>query len=630
MYGWMGKILHVNLSDAKITRFSTQPYAGPYLGGRGIGARIYREMVKPEVGAFDPENRLTFMTGPLVGTGAQAATQLSVVGKSPMAFPEGYCYGSFGGFVGAELKKAGFDGIVVEGSAPRPVYLWIHDGESELRDASALWGQNGYRTGEMLRQAHGEKTCFVTTGVAGERRVRTAIALASHGCTLSAGFGAVMGSKNLKAIAIMGTRKIPVADPDALRELNRYTIRISKGINPSVPTFRVLPGYTPGHTLERISKGGCYLCGMECLRGVYRYDRRLEGLRKCQSLDYYQPWQHGREDEPVETFFDAPDLADDYSIDTWELMAIIDWLGGCYKSGALTEKETGLPLARIGTGEFLKKLIHSIAYREGFGDVLAEGLVRIGDRVSARARALFPRYLAPIMANDFNPPRAFFANALLYPMEPRVHHNYLHEIVFVNAAWVLNQLRPGSTPVTTKVVHDIARAFWGSNEAGDFSSYEGKALAAKKILNRTYIKESLGLCDFVWPITYSFNTPDHVGAPDLEARLFTAVTGVSGEVFDQCAERIYNLQRLILLREGRRVPEADYPPEFNFTEPLLAMHGSDVTVVPGPNDEGVSYIGNVLDRDKFRGMLREYYRLRGWDEETGLPRPETLTALDLG
>jgi aldehyde:ferredoxin oxidoreductase len=630
MYGWMGKILQVNLSNSKITQFSTQPYAESYLGGRGIGTRIYWEKVKPETKAFAPENYLIFTTGPLVATGAQGATQLSVVGKSPMTLTEGYCYGSFAGFVGAELKKAGFDGVVIEGRASRPVYLWIHDGEAELRDASSLWGKNSYQTGEMLQQAHGEKTRFITTGVAGERRVRTAVALASHGCTLSAGFGAVMGSKNLKAIAIMGNGKIAVADPDRLKELNRYTIQISKGINPSFPSFRVLPGYTPGHTLERISKGGCYLCGMECLRGMYRYDQRLVGLRKCQSLDYYRPWLYGREDEPIETFFDAPDLADDYSLDTWELMAISDWLRECYRSGVLSEKETGLPLAKIGTGEFLKKLIHSIAYREGFGDALAEGLVRIGDRVSAKARSRFPHYLAPIMANDFNPPRVFFVNALLYPMEPRVHHNYLHEIAFVYSAWLLNQSQPGSTPVTTKVVHDIARAFWGSDEAGDFSSYGGKAVAAQKILNRTYLKESLGLCDFAHPITYSLHTPDHVGDPDLGAKLFTAVTGIAGEVLDQYAERIYNLQRLILLREGRRVPEADYPLEYNFTEPVKATHGSDVTTVPGPDDQAVSFIGNVLDRDKFTAMLKEYYRLRGWDEDTGLPRPETLAALGLG
>jgi aldehyde:ferredoxin oxidoreductase len=191
MYGWMGKILHVDLNDSRITESSTQPYAEKYLGGRGLASRIYWERVTPGIKAFDPENYLIFMTGPLVATGAQAATRMSVVGKSPMAYPEGYCYGNMGGFFGAELKKAGFDGIVITGRAPGPVYLWIHNGEAELRDASSLWGQGAYRTGELLQQAHSDRARFVTTGIAGERLVRTAVAFASHQSASTAGFGAV-------------------------------------------------------------------------------------------------------------------------------------------------------------------------------------------------------------------------------------------------------------------------------------------------------------------------------------------------------------------------------------------------------------------------------------------------------
>ena len=198
MHGWAGKILQVNLTDSEISTISTQPYAERYLGGRGIASRLYWEMVAPGVRAFDPENRLIFMTGTLVATGAQGATRLTIVGKSPMTLPEGYCYGNMGGFFGAELKKAGFDGIIISGSAPRPIYIWINDNEVELRDASSLWGQGAYRTGEMLQKAHGDNVRFVTTGVAGERLVRTAIAFASHQSTSTAGFGAVMGSKNLK------------------------------------------------------------------------------------------------------------------------------------------------------------------------------------------------------------------------------------------------------------------------------------------------------------------------------------------------------------------------------------------------------------------------------------------------
>ncbi len=628
MFGWMGKILQVDLTDARITHLPTQPYAGHYLGGRGIASRIYWETVAPETKAFDPENRLIFMTGPLVATGAQGATRLSVVAKSPMTLPEGYCYGSIGGFVGAELKKAGFDGVVVTGRASGPTYLWIHDGEAELRDASSLWGQNAGRTVELLRQECSDKSQFITTGRAGENRVRTAVLVGPRFSAASAGFGAVMGSKNLKALVVRGTGQPAVANPPRLKELNRYTVEISRGLNLSSPPHVMLAS----RNMERVGKGGCYQCGLDCLRGLYRYGGRLEAYRKCQAMDYYWPPKYSREDEPLETFFDAPTLANDYSIDTWELQSIIDWLYSGYQAKALTEAETGLPLSKIGTREFLEKLLHSIAHREGFGDTLAEGLVRAGDRVSTEARTLFTRFLAPIGMNDWNPPRVFVVNALLYPLEPRVHHNILHEVAFVNATWGLNRLQPGSTPVTTRVVHDIARAFWGSDAAGDFSSYDGKALAAVKIQNRTYIKESLGLCDFAYPLTCSWHTPNHVGDPDLGAKIFTAVTGLSGEALDHGAERICNLQRLVLLREGRPAPEADYPPEFNFTEPYQVTSQSDiaeVSQVPGPGDTAVSFNGNILDRDKFTTMLKEYHHLRGWDETTGRPRHETLATLGL-
>jgi aldehyde:ferredoxin oxidoreductase len=218
MHGWTGKILHVNLSDLKLSQFSTQPYTELYLGGHGIASKIYWETVTPSVKPLDPENRLIFMTGPLVATGVPGASRLSVAGKSPMALPEGYCYGNIGGFVGPELKKAGFDGLVVEGRTPRPAYLWIHDNEAELQYASPLWGQGVYRVRELLMQAHGQKVKFIATGVAGERGVRTAVIVASHDSTVTAGFGAVMGSKNLKAVAVRGTGRPSVVEPGRLKE----------------------------------------------------------------------------------------------------------------------------------------------------------------------------------------------------------------------------------------------------------------------------------------------------------------------------------------------------------------------------------------------------------------------------
>jgi aldehyde:ferredoxin oxidoreductase len=616
----MGKILHVDLSNSKVSELPIQPYIEKYLGGRGIAARLYWETIAPETKAFDPENRLIFMTGPLVATGAQAATVMSVVGKSPGTFSEGYCYGNIAGYVGAELKKAGYDGIIVEGKASRPTYLWINDSKVEIRDASHLWGQGAYRAGELIQQYHGKDVRFITTGVAGERKVRSAVAFASHESALSCGFGAVMGSKNLKAIAIRGTGKVSVAHPEKLKELNRYTARINRRADLTIPPDVGRTG--KAGLLEVIGKGGCYLCGSSCIRNVYRYDKRLEGLRHCQTMEYYLPWMYGQDDEPVETFFNAPTMANDYSIDTFELRSMVNWLYACHKAGVLTDKETGLPLSKIGTGEFLEELLHAIAYREGFGDILAEGMVRAAGKVSPQARALFGHEVAPIGQYELQPPRLMIVHALLYPMEPRVFQPLVHDTGFVLVAWNFKQ-------ITTGAVHNIARACWGSDEAGNLASYEGKALAAKIIQNRVCLKDSLGLCDFTWPITYSLATPDNVGDPHLEAELFSAVTGIGAEKMEKYGDVIVNLQRAILIREGRKLPQADYPQEYNFTEPLGGTGVHVKMMVPGPGDSEVDMAGNKLDRESFTGMLKEYYRLRGWDEATGMPRAEALAALGL-
>jgi aldehyde:ferredoxin oxidoreductase len=626
MHGWMGKIRRIDLSTSKVADSATEPYALKYLGGRGIASRLYWENVKPEIKAFDPENYLIFVTGPLVATGAQGATRMSVVGKSPMAYPEKYCYGNIGGFFGAELTRAGFDGLVITGRAPKPVYLWVNNSNIEVRDALSLWGKGAYEVAEKLGESHGARARFLTTGIAGENRVRSAVIFGSHQSTSTAGYGAVLASKNLKAIVVRGTGRPSIADPEALKKLNRYTVQINKRLDLTIPPDTTMTGH--GYLLERIGKGGCDQCGLDCIRNKYRYGKRpeLEAYRRCQSMEYYMPWRYSREDEPVDTFYNAPILANDYSICTFELRSMINWLYACYQTKGLTEEETGLPLSKIGTGEFLEKLLHSIAYREGFGDILAEGLARAREKLPEKARALLGPDVLPVGETDVNLPRSSVVHALLDPMEPRMSRPMVHG-GFARAAWMFHQMNPDQSPVTSEVFRNIAKAFWGSAAAADVSSYEGKALAAQKIQNRAYTEDSLGLCDFVWPLTFSFSKADPVGEADLEARIFAAVTGVPGEEIDRCAERIVNVQRMITLREGRQVPQDDFPPAVNFTEPLKPM---GPMMVPGPGDKPVNVTGKVLERKKFQEMLREYYRLRGWDEETGIPRPETLSALGLG
>ena len=629
MHGWMGKILHIDLSNSKISEIPTQLYAEKYLGGRGVASRLYWEKVTPEVKAFDPENRLIFMSGPLLATGAQGAARMSVSAKSPMAYPEGYCYGSLGGYFPADMKRAGWDGIVIDGRAEKPVCLVINDDKVELKDATHLWGRSAYQVEKMLQQEYGDKTRFVTTGVAGENLVRTAIMFASQLGTVTAGFGAVMASKNLKAIALKGTGRPTVADPEKLKELAKYTLKIRDTVSLAI-TPRI-GGTQHGHVLEPLGQRHCYQCGLTCSKYIYRFgnDPELEGLRGCQAMEFYLPWAYGREDEPIKTLFDAPTLANDYSVGTFELQHMVEWLYACYKSGALTEEETGLPLSKIGTREFLEKLLYKIAHREGFGDILAEGVMRIRDTVSPEVAAHFYQNIAPIGQHDGVPPRAFIAHALLYPFETRMHPITVHEMGYVRMPWLMYQENPESSPISPEVFLKIARLFWGSEAAADQTTYEGKAIAARNIQNRTYLRDCLGLCDFTWPITYSYSTADGAGDPELEGKIFTAVTGIPAEELDTYAERVFNLQRLIRVREGHRVPEDDYPLDFNFTQPIGAnMHGMKM-MMPGPGAQPVDMTGNILDRDKFTAMLKEYYQLRGWDEKTGLPTQETLSKLGM-
>jgi len=200
IYGWCGKILKIDLSDLRTTELNTMDYADRFLGGRGIATRIYWEEVGPDVGAFDPANRLILMSGPLGATGAQGASRFEVVGKSPMLMPEGFCYGNLGGFFGPYLKRAGYDGIVISGRSEKPVYLWIHDGKAQILDASLLWGKGVYDVRDILKETHGKNVRFVTTGVAGENMCRSANLMTDNEGSATGGFGAVMGSKNLKAV----------------------------------------------------------------------------------------------------------------------------------------------------------------------------------------------------------------------------------------------------------------------------------------------------------------------------------------------------------------------------------------------------------------------------------------------
>jgi len=227
--GYAGKILRVDLSSGGVTSVETQNYSTKFIGGRGIAAKIYWDEVPPESGPFDPENRLLLFTGPLAGFPGLAGSRWTVCGKSPTTDKEGFSYSNLGGSFGANLKFAGYDGIVVYGKSDRPVYLLIRDDDVQIKDASALWGKGAAQARDQLKAEFGKAAKVLATGPAGENLAPLATLLADQDASASCGFGAVMGAKKLKAIVVAGTGKVKAADPDRLREVTRYIREMRKG-----------------------------------------------------------------------------------------------------------------------------------------------------------------------------------------------------------------------------------------------------------------------------------------------------------------------------------------------------------------------------------------------------------------
>lgn len=605
-HGWCGTILNVDLTHGRINTLDTMPYADQFLGGRGIATRIYRDEVLPDIGALDPENRLIFMTGPLVATGTPGAARCMVVGKSPMLMPEGFCYGNIGSFFGPYLKKAGYDGIVIHGRSDKPVYLLIDDEKIRILDATPLWGKGVYDTEDILKDKHGKSVRYITTGVAGENLCRSANLMTENDGSATGGFGAVFGSKNLKAIAVLGSGKPSIAHPENLKKLTSTIYELCEKPATSHSTAEEQPAKIKN----------CYQCGIDCeFRTIKRTAAGKTIAGMCQALFVYQEWVLERNEESEESAYDATLTCNDLSLCTMEIYNIIQWLEASFKAGYLTTEETGIHIEELGKESFFDDLAKMIAYRKGFGDLLAEGLLRAGEKLGEEAKACFSNEVSGVGGGEEYSGRAYLMNALLYAFEPRQPIAMLHEVSLLTGDWVMYLENPNSSPVTADVFRAVARIFWGHEKAWDLMTFKGKACAAAKIIDRTIAKDCLGLCSEIWPIMTSWNTPNHVGDPTMESRVFSAVTGISiGEdELNEYGERVFNLQRSIMLREGYLPGKNDYPAEFNFTDPVGEIYINPEVLVPGPGEEVISRKGLVLDRKTYTKMLREFYELRGWD-----------------
>jgi aldehyde:ferredoxin oxidoreductase len=632
MFGWAGKIISVDLTSGNIEFLDTKDYSDKYIGGLGIGQKLYWDMASGKADALDPDNPLILMTGPLAGTKAPSAPRLLACGKSPCIYPETFVNANMGGHIAVDLKKSGYDGIIIKGRAKNPVYLSIENETVEIKDAGHLWGLGNFKTREILHDEYSSKHGILSIGPAGESLTRFAILFTDEGSTSSMGFGAVMGSKNLKAITVQGTGKIAAADDEKIKTIRtRFKAMMGEGYFHLFNNPITLPGS------EVVKRVHCSGCPQGCWRSLHRSPAGTEDIRKCQIGNFYMMWDKKLHGNFTEASFDAPMLANDFGVCALDMVFLLMWIDQCVQQGIITQEEAGLDFSQMGSREFLEEVLMKICSRDSFGEILSQGVLRASKVFGEKSVSITANMLTDSGRAIAYGPKVFSMSAIIYATEPRPFITELHEICEPLTKWAMWYLSKGEkTYLSTEVLKNIAKAFWGSEQAVDFSTYEGKALAAFKVQNRQYLKESLNLCDFAWPVYDVADKADHVGDPTLEAQIFSAVTGkeFGEEEYDLIGNRLFTLNRMILVREGRKGRESDVLPDFMFIEreemiaDVFGMYNPGL-FLPGKGDEVISRKGKAVDKKEFEKMMDEYYLLRGWDVQTGLPEKETLQKLGL-
>ena len=459
--------------------------------------------------------------------------------------------------------------------------------------------------------------------------VTFATLLADEDSSLGSGFGAVAGSKKLKAIAVRGRRKAKAANPEKLGELARYLRKLVKTSRTRQVSYTASPWAQ--------NKQICYGCTTGCHRAWFEAHGK-KGKFQCQASATYLlqafSYYRGTETNPIEVGFLANRLCNDYGLDTMFVQPMLIWMQLCKQAGILTDENTGMPLSKMGSLEFIEVMLRKIALRDGFGDALAQGILRAADLVGSGARELITDYVCNEAGHlNLYDPRIYITTGLLYAMEPRQPIQQLHDVAWPVLYWLRWIDRREDAFLSSEAIRALAKSVWGSELAADFSTYEGKALAAKMDQDYTYAKESLILCDFLWPMIYNKYPDDGVG--DLESKILSAVTGkeVDKEELYRIGERIFNLQRAILVRERHKGRESDKLLDVFYTMPLppipTGLRFNPECLVPGRGGFVISRKGEVVDRERFEKMKDEYYQLRGWDVASGLQTKAKLKEVGL-
>ncbi len=582
-------ILHVNLSDKSIRRESLPPdLFTQYLGGRGLGVKLLYDNLAPGTDALSPDNLLVFAVGPSTATKIPTGGRFVVVTKSPTT---GTIFDSHaGGYFGAQLRRAGFAAVVFHGKSDSPVYLWINNDDVEIRDASMIWGKDVYDATDALLEETDSKAQAACIGPAGENLgLMAAIMTDKHRAAGRGGVGAVMGSKNLKAIVAKGTRDVGVHDPERLNktvEWSRRLIKKNAVTDKSLPvygtpvlvsvanelgmlptnnfqegTFNDAEGVSGEKLLERFSAGtyNCHGCPIGCGR-LSQIDGKKVGGPEYESLWALGP-QCGIND--LEWIAIANDRCNHLGLDTISVGSTIGAAMELVEKGKLDA-----PL-KFGDTTGVLDLIEDIAHMRGLGAEMSEGSKRLAERYGAPELAMQVKGLE-LPAYD---PRGAQGHALGYATSNRggCHlRSYLIGPEVLGSPVLVDRDRPDGKADLVILYQDLSAAM--------------DCMVVCRFTN------------FAWPV-------------DVYAEMISAGTGIelTGRDLLQLGARIYNLERLFNLREGFTSKDDTLPPRF--FKPL-----------PEGNSRN-----RIVHLDE---MLSEYYKLRGWDKE-GRPTNDTLKKLDI-
>lgn len=630
-----GKILDVDLASGKVVKKDIDPdFAKRYIGGMGFGSKILYDEVGTTVDPLSPENIVVFANGPLTGTQAPFAGRTEVTTKSPLTGSIGT--GNTGGVWGAALKHAGFDLIIVRNQAKKPLYLWIDDDVAEIREASHLWGKNAKATTDIIR---GELETSAKSGVsvlaigpAGENLVRFACSLNDyHHVAGRCGAGAVMGAKKLKAIAVRGTGTVKIARPaefqKAAREARERAIEADRTLKqpggPPEPRIATLErGCLPGKNFQTAvvpqwvetrgldvalkyftkKEGTCHACPVSCFNLVEVNEGKYAGVKVSRGImpGVVFDWGAKCAIDNLPAIWRCKELCQHLGMDYVSAALSISFAMELFQRGIISQKDTdGLELS-WGNEDAAIKMLHKIAFREGFGDVLAEGTIRAA-KIIGRGAEKYAMTLKgmEMMSND---PRADKRGWVFGDLtNPRGGDNVKCTHMLAeryHPKWWVDQF---------DMFEEVKKKIYSMPPEEISNTWEGKALMCRWFEDLYSALNSLGLCFFPAGFTMGIG-PTHL------SRLYSACTGWDTTPQDimKAGERVFTLLKAYTMRQGLNRRDDIFPDRF-----------FDESISDG------SAKGAVLSREEIARLLDEYYELRGWDKRTGLPTRKKLTELGL-